>query len=73
MENPITAVIFLVALGLVAFIGNYNTKKTIKKTVKQVIDDNHVIKKRDIKHVRRDFIEPPAPEACGKKWGEAPW
>lgn len=73
MENPITAVVFLVMLCFVAFIGNYSSKKTIKKTVKQVMADNHVIEKRDVKRVRRDFIEPPSPEACGKQWGEAPW
>lgn len=73
MENPITAVVFLVMLCLVASIGNYSSKKTIKKTVKQVMADNHVIEKRDVKRVRRDFIEPPSPESCGKQWGEAPW
>lgn len=68
-ENPITAVLILLIIGVVAYIGNRNSnQKTIEKTTQTIIDNNIVIKKVE-KPRRTDFIEGPTPGSCGKIWG----
>ncbi|OJF71463.1 hypothetical protein A9Q68_08445 [Streptococcus bovimastitidis] len=70
MENPITALVVLIAIGFVAYIGNRNSnQKTIERTMQTVIDNNLVIRKVE-KPRRTDFIEPPTKGSCGKVWGE---
>lgn len=68
-ENPITAVLILLIIGVVAYIGNRNSnQKTIEKTTQTIIDNNIVIRKVE-KPRRTDFIEGPTPGSCGKIWG----
>lgn len=68
-ENPITAVLILLIIGVVAYIGNRNSnQKTIEKTTQTIIDNNIVIRKVE-KPRRTDFIEGPTPGSCGKVWG----
>lgn len=68
-ENPITAVLILLIIGVVAYIGNRNSnQKTIEKTTKTIIDSNIVIRKIE-KPRRTDWIEEPTPGSCGKIWG----
>lgn len=73
-ENPITGIFVLLFIAIIAYIGNRNSnQKTIEKTTKTIIDNNIVIKKVE-KPIRKDFIEPPTPESCGKIWGvDAPF
>ncbi|WP_249629964.1 hypothetical protein [Streptococcus uberis] len=68
-ENPITAVLILLIIGVVAYIGNRNSnQKTIERTTKTIIDNNIVIRKVE-KPRRTDWIEGPTPGSCGKIWG----
>lgn len=68
-ENPITAVLILLIIGVVAYIGNRNSnQKTIEKTTQTIIDNNIVIRKVE-KPRRTDWIEEPTPGSCGKIWG----
>lgn len=68
-ENPLTGIVVLLAIGIVAYIGNRNSnQKTIEKTTKTIIDNNIVIRKVE-KPRRTDFIEGPTPGSCGKIWG----
>lgn len=68
-ENPITAVVVLITIAIVAYIGNRNSiQKTIEKTTQTIIDSNIVIRKIE-KPRRKDFIEGPTPGSCGKIWG----
>ncbi|VTS14751.1 Uncharacterised protein [Streptococcus pseudoporcinus] len=68
-ENPITAIVVLLAIGIVAYLGNRNSnQKTIEKTTQTIIDNNIVIRKVE-KPRRTDFIEGPTPGSCGKVWG----
>ena len=70
MENPITAIIVLAFIALIAYMGNRNSnKKTIEQTMQIVIDNNLVIRKVE-KPRRTDFIEGPTPGSCGKVWGK---
>ncbi|KKF56989.1 hypothetical protein [Streptococcus uberis] len=70
-ENPITAVVVLITIAIVAYLGNRNSnQKTIEQTMQKVIDNNRVIQKPKFQqNVRRDFIECPTPGSCGKIWG----
>lgn len=68
-ENPITAVLILLIIGVVAYIGNRNSnQKTIERTTQTIIDNNIVIRKVE-KSRRTDWIECPTPGSCGKVWG----
>lgn len=68
-ENPITAIVVLLAIGLVAYIGNRNSnKKIIEQTTQTIIDNNIVVRKIE-KTRRTDWIEEPTPGSCGKIWG----
>ncbi|MCK1200287.1 hypothetical protein MXZ33_05775 [Streptococcus uberis] len=68
-ENPITAVVVLITIAIVAYLGNRNSnQKTIERTTKTIIDNNIVIRKVE-KPRRTDFIEGPTPGSCGKIWG----
>lgn len=68
-ENPITAIVVLLAIGIVAYLGNRNSnQKTIERTTKTIIDNNIVVRKIE-KPRRTDFIEEPTPGSCGKIWG----
>lgn len=68
-ENPITAIVVLLAIGIVAYLGNRNSnQKTIEKTTQTIIDNNIVIRKVE-KPRRTDWIEEPTPGSCGKIWG----
>lgn len=68
-ENPITAVVVLITIAIVAYLGNRNSnQKTIEQTMQKVIDNNIVIRKVE-KPRRTDFIEGPTPGSCGKIWG----
>ncbi|WP_203263630.1 hypothetical protein [Streptococcus uberis] len=68
-ENPITAVLILLIIGVVAYIGNRNSnQKTIERTTQTIIDNNIVIRKVE-KPRRTDWIEEPTPGSCGKVWG----
>ncbi|WP_203269063.1 hypothetical protein [Streptococcus uberis] len=68
-ENPITAVVVLITIAIVAYLGNRNSnKKTIETTTKTVIENNIVVGKVE-KQRRTDFIEGPTPGSCGKIWG----
>ncbi|HEO7079019.1 TPA: hypothetical protein VBD42_001825, partial [Streptococcus agalactiae] len=61
MENPITGVVALLFIALIAYIGNRNSnQKTITKTVDTILDDYQVVKKVERKQ-RTDFIELPTP------------
>lgn len=69
-ENPMTALVILIGIAIIAYLGNRNSnKKTIEQTIQTVIDNNLVIRK--VERARRiDFIEPPTKGSCGKKvWG----
>lgn len=69
-ENPMTALVILISIAIIAYLGNRNSnKKTIEQTMQKVIDNNLVIRK--VERARRtDFIEPPTKGSCGKKvWG----
>ncbi|MGT2959341.1 hypothetical protein A9Q68_10165 [Streptococcus bovimastitidis] len=69
-ENPMTALIILIGIAVIAYLGNRNSnQKTIERTMQTVIDNNLVIRKVE-KPKRTDFIEPPTKGSCGKKtWG----
>lgn len=68
-ENPITGIVVLLFIAIIAYIGNRNSnQKTIEKTTKTIIDNNIVIKKVE-KPRRTDWIEEPTPGSCGKVWG----
>lgn len=68
-ENPITAVLILLIIGVVAYIGNRNSnQKTIERTTKTIIENNIVVRKVE-KPRRTDWIEEPTPGSCGKIWG----
>lgn len=68
-ENPITAVVVLITIAIIAYIGNRNSnQKTIEKTTQTIIDNNIVIRKVE-KPRRTDWIEEPTPGSCGKIWG----
>lgn len=68
-ENPITAVVVLITIAIVAYLGNRtSTQKTIERTTKTIIDNNIVIRKVE-KPRRTDWIEEPTPGSCGKIWG----
>lgn len=68
-ENPITAVVVLITIAIVAYIGNRNSnQKTIERTTQTIIDNNIVIRKVE-KPRRTDWIECPTPGSCGKVWG----
>lgn len=69
-ENPMTALVILISIAIIAYLGNRNSsKKTIEQTMQKVIDNNLVIRKVEIPR-RTDFIEPPTKGSCGKKvWG----
>lgn len=68
-ENPLTGIVVLLAIGIVAYIGNRNSnQKTIEKTTQTIIDNNIVIRKVE-KPRRTDWIEEPTPGSCGKIWG----
>ncbi|MGH2269372.1 hypothetical protein ACRPMK_05845 [Streptococcus uberis] len=68
-ENPITAVVVLITIAIVAYLGNRNSnQKTIEKTTQTIIDNNIVIRKVE-KPRRTDWIEEPTPGSCGKIWG----
>ncbi|QBX27389.1 hypothetical protein [Streptococcus parauberis] len=70
MENPITAIIVLAFIALIAYMGNRNSnKKTIEQTMQTVVDNNLVIRKVE-KPRRTNFIEGPTPGSCGKVWGK---
>ncbi|CNC35252.1 hypothetical protein [Streptococcus agalactiae] len=46
MENPITGVVVLLFIALIAYIGNRNSnQKTITKTVDTILEDYQVVKK----------------------------
>lgn len=69
-ENPITAVVVLITIAIVAYLGNRNSnQKTIEKTTQTIIENNIVIRKVE-KPRRTDWIEEPTPGSCGKIWGE---
>lgn len=71
-ENPMTALIILIGIAVIAYLGNRNSnQKTIEQTMQKVIDNNRVIQKPKFQqNVRKDFIEPPTKGSCGKKkWG----
>lgn len=69
-ENPITALVIVICIAIIAYLGNRNSnKKTIEQTMQTVLDNNLVIRKVE-KPRRTDFIEPPTKGSCGKKvWG----
>ncbi|GAB6710515.1 hypothetical protein [Streptococcus uberis] len=68
-ENPITGIVVLLFIAIIAYIGNRNSnQKTIEKTTQTIIDNNIVIRKVE-KPRRKDFIEGPTPGSCGKVWG----
>ncbi|EPU00484.1 TPA: hypothetical protein ACGMXD_002075 [Streptococcus agalactiae] len=70
MENPITGVVVLLFIALIAYIGNRNSnQKTITKTVDTILEDYQVVKKVERKQ-RTDFIELPTQGSCGKTWGK---
>lgn len=71
-ENPLTALVIVLGIAIIAYLGNRNSnKKTIEQTMQTVIDNNRVIQKPTFQqNVRKDFIEPPTKGSCGKKkWG----
>ncbi|EPV91379.1 hypothetical protein SAG0014_12470, partial [Streptococcus agalactiae FSL S3-586] len=46
MENPITGVVVLLFIALIAYLGNRNSnQKTITKTVETVLDNYQVVRK----------------------------
>lgn len=68
-ENPLTGIVVLLAIAIVAYLGNRNSnQKTIERTTKTIIDNNIVIRKVE-KPRRTDWIEEPTPGSCGKIWG----
>lgn len=68
-ENPITGIVVLLFIAIIAYIGNRNSnQKTIEKTTQTIIDNNIVIRKVE-KPRRTDWIEEPTPGSCGKIWG----
>lgn len=68
-ENPITGIVVLLFIAIIAYLGNRNSnKKTIEQTTQTIIDNNIVVRKIE-KPRRTDFIEGPTPGSCGKIWG----
>ncbi|GAB6638563.1 hypothetical protein BOVMAS10_12060 [Streptococcus uberis] len=68
-ENPITGIVVLLFIAIIAYVGNCNSnQKTIEKTTQTIIDNNIVIRKVE-KPRRTDWIEGPTPGSCGKVWG----
>lgn len=69
-ENPMTALVILLGIAIIAYLGNRNSnKKSIEQTMQTILDNNLVIRKVE-KPKRTDFIEPPTKGSWGKKkWG----
>ncbi|MFI3632773.1 hypothetical protein [Streptococcus parauberis] len=58
-ENPMTALVILLGIAIIAYLGNRNSnKKSIEQTMQTILDNNLVIRKVE-KPKRTDFIEPP--------------